>query len=125
MYFTPSHEYVCVDGDVATVGITDHAAGALGDVVYVELPDKGDAFEVGDSFGSVESVKAASDIYLPVGGEVSVVCLVCPLLSVACHVACLVRAVPLQHALSHTHSHTHTPLTHTTRICRYWRLTLC
>jgi len=52
------------------VGITDHAAEALGDVVYVDLPEEGDSFDAGESFGSVESVKAASDVYLPVSGEV-------------------------------------------------------
>ena len=114
MYFTPSHEYVCVDGDIATVGITDHAAGALGDVVYVELPGEGDTFEAGESFGSVESVKAASDIYLPVGGEVSVLCLVpcilclmCPLFSAVCHVWPEQRLSNTYH--THTRTHTHHP----------------
>ncbi len=69
--FTKSHEYIKLDGNVATVGITDHAANALGDVVYVELPSVGTAFSAGDSFGSVESVKAASDVYAPVTGKVS------------------------------------------------------
>jgi len=69
-YYLESHEYLKVDGDQATVGITDFAQNALGDVVYVELPEVGDSFEAGDSFGSVESVKAASDVYLPVEGEI-------------------------------------------------------
>jgi len=59
-----------VDGDVGTVGITDHAAGALGDVVFVDLPAVGTKFSAGDAFGSVESVKAASDVYSPVAGEI-------------------------------------------------------
>lgn len=59
-----------LDGDIGTVGITDHAAAALGDVVYVDLPSVGTKYGVGDSFGSVESVKAASDVYAPVSGEV-------------------------------------------------------
>ena len=62
MYFTESHEFVKVDGDSGTVGITGFAAEALGDVVFVDLPDVGSAFDKGESFGSVESVKAASDV---------------------------------------------------------------
>ena len=58
--FTSSHEYIKIDGNIGTVGITDHAAGALGDVVFVDLPSIGAQFSAGDSFGSVESVKAAS-----------------------------------------------------------------
>lgn len=57
-------------GDIGTIGITKHAADALGDVVYVELPSVGAKFSAGTSFGSVESVKAASDVYVPVSGEV-------------------------------------------------------
>lgn len=59
-----------MDGPIGIVGITEHAASALGDVVYVELPAVGAKFEAGKSFGSVESVKAASDVYAPVSGEV-------------------------------------------------------
>lgn len=70
MKFSESHEYIKVDGDIGTVGITDHAADALGDVVYVDLPSVGASFSAGESFGSVESVKAASDVYSPVSGEV-------------------------------------------------------
>lgn len=70
MHFTKSHEYIRVDGNVGTVGITQHAANALGDVVFVELPSAGTKYSAGDSFGSVESVKAASDVYSPVSGEV-------------------------------------------------------
>jgi glycine cleavage system H protein len=69
-YYTTAHEYCKVDGNVATVGITDFAQSALGDIVFVDLPGVGDKFEAKDSFGSVESVKAASDVYAPVSGEV-------------------------------------------------------
>lgn len=62
--FTPSHEYIKINGNIGTVGITDHAAGALGDVVFVDLPSIGAKFSAGDSFGSVESVKAASGFHL-------------------------------------------------------------
>lgn len=70
MKFTKDHEWVSLDGDVATVGITKHAADALGDVVFVETPDVGKSVTKGDSFAVVESVKAASDVYAPVSGEV-------------------------------------------------------
>ncbi len=65
-----AHEYAKVDGKIATCGITDFAQAALGDIVFVDLPEVGDSFEKGDSFGSVESVKAASDVYAPVSGTV-------------------------------------------------------
>ncbi|SRR5690554_1754743 len=68
--YVSSHEWVRVEGDIATVGITDHAQDALGDVVYVELPEVGDQLDAGDEAGVVESVKAASDIYSPISGEV-------------------------------------------------------
>lgn len=68
--YTSSHEYVKLEGDIATVGITDFAAAALGDVVFVDLPSIGAKYAAGESFGSVESVKAASDVYSPVAGEV-------------------------------------------------------
>ena len=68
--YTKTHEWVKHDGDVATVGITDHAQDELGDVVFIELPEEGATFEAGDSFGTIESVKAVSDLYAPVGGEV-------------------------------------------------------
>ena len=68
--YTKDHEWVRVQGDVATVGITDHAQRQLGDVVYVELPKAGDKFESGEPFGSVESVKAVSEIYMPLSGSV-------------------------------------------------------
>jgi glycine cleavage system H protein len=66
-----AHEYITVDDKgIGTCGITDFAQAALGDIVFVDLPEVGDEFDKGDSFGSVESVKAASDIYAPVGGKV-------------------------------------------------------
>lgn len=70
MRFTKDHEWVRLDGDVATVGISKHAADALGDVVFVETPEAGKSVSQGDSFAVVESVKAASDVYAPVSGEV-------------------------------------------------------
>ena len=70
MRFTRDHEYVNVSGDVGTVGISDHAQGQLGDVVYVELPEIGTKFDKGAAAAVVESVKAASDVFSPVGGEV-------------------------------------------------------
>jgi glycine cleavage system H protein len=68
--YTKEHEWVRVDGDVATIGITQHAADLLGDIVFVELPDAGRALEQFATFGVVESVKAVSDLFAPVGGEV-------------------------------------------------------
>ena len=70
LQYTKSHEWVRVEGDVATVGITDHAQNELGDVVFVEMPEQGATLAAGDAFGAVESVKAVSDLYAPVGGEV-------------------------------------------------------
>ncbi len=70
LQYTKSHEWVRVKDDIVTVGITDHAQEELGDVVFVELPEKGDSLSAGDTFGTVESVKAVSDLYAPVGGEV-------------------------------------------------------
>ena len=70
MRFTRDHEWVRLDGDVATVGISKHAADALGDVVFVETPEAGKTVGKGDSFAVVESVKAASDVYAPVSGAV-------------------------------------------------------
>ncbi len=70
LQYTRSHEWVRTEGDTATIGITDHAQDELGDIVFVELPEVGATFDAGDSFGTVESVKAVSDLYTPVGGEV-------------------------------------------------------
>jgi glycine cleavage system H protein len=70
LFFLPAHEYIKVEGNIGTCGITDFAQAALGDIVFVDLPEVGDEFDKGDSFGSVESVKAASDVYAPVAGTV-------------------------------------------------------
>lgn len=70
LQYTKSHEWVRREGEVAKVGITEHAQDELGDVVFVDLPEQGATFSAGESFGSVESVKAVSDLYTPVGGEV-------------------------------------------------------
>ncbi len=70
MRFTKDHEWVVLDGDIATIGITAYAADALGDVVFVEVPDVGKTVKAGDGLAVVESVKAASDVYAPVAGEV-------------------------------------------------------
>lgn len=69
-HYTKEHEWVRVDGATATVGITDHAQEELGDIVYIDLPKIGAALEQGKALGSVESVKAVSDVYAPVSGEV-------------------------------------------------------
>ena len=68
--YTEDHEWVQVEGDVATVGITQHAQDALGDVVFVELPEIGNSYAQKDIAGVVESVKAAADVYMPVSGEI-------------------------------------------------------
>lgn len=69
--YTPDHEWLKVDGDIAIVGITQHAQDALGDVVFVDLPEVGKTFAAKDMAGVVESVKAAADVYMPVTGEVT------------------------------------------------------
>ncbi len=68
--YTKEHEWVRLEGDVATIGITHFAQSSLGDIVFVELPSEGDVLEQEESFGSVEAVKAVSDLYAPVAGEV-------------------------------------------------------
>jgi glycine cleavage system H protein len=70
-YFTDEHEWIDVDGDTATVGITDYAQGQLGDIVFVELPQTGTQVAKGKDAAVVESVKAASDVYAPISGEVT------------------------------------------------------
>lgn len=70
LQYTRTHEWIRIEGDEATVGITDYAQHALGDVVYVDLPEVGARFEADGVFGAVELVKAASDLYLPVAGEI-------------------------------------------------------
>ena len=68
--YAESHEWVKVSGDSVKVGITDYAQDQLGDIVFVELPEVGESFEKGSEFGTVESVKAVSELYMPVGGEI-------------------------------------------------------
>ena len=68
--YTDQHEWVAVEGDTATVGITDYAQGQLGDVVFVELPEEGKSFAIGDQAAVVESVKAAAEVYAPISGEI-------------------------------------------------------
>jgi glycine cleavage system H protein len=68
--YTKQHEWVKVNGDIATVGISDHAQKELGDVVFVELPKVGDTFDTNEPFGNVESVKAVSEVFCPMAGEV-------------------------------------------------------
>lgn len=69
--YSKDHEWVLVEGEIATIGITDYAQHSLGDVVYVDLPRVGDSFDTHEAFGSVESVKAVSEIFTPVAGEVT------------------------------------------------------
>jgi glycine cleavage system H protein len=71
LQYAKSHEWIRIDGEEATIGISDYAQDSLGDVVYIELPEVGASLEAGDTFGAVESVKAASDLYMPVAGEVT------------------------------------------------------
>jgi len=73
LHYSKDHEWVRVEDDTAIIGITDHAQEQLGDVVYVELPKVGDEFAANDSFGSVESVKAVSEIFTPVAGKVTAI----------------------------------------------------
>ncbi len=68
--YTSDHEWIKVDGDIATIGITDFAQGELGDIVYVEIETEGDTLEKGDVFGTVEAVKTVSDLFMPLKGEV-------------------------------------------------------
>jgi len=68
--YTKDHEWVQIDGDTATIGVTDYAQEHLGDIVYVELPDVGEVYTKGDTFGVLESVKAVSDCYVPLSGKV-------------------------------------------------------
>lgn len=72
LLYTKDDEWILVEGDVGTVGITDHAQDSLSDIVYIELPDEGASFNSGESFGVVESVKAAADLYMPVSGVIIV-----------------------------------------------------
>ncbi len=69
--YTKDHEWVKLDGNIATVGITDHAQSELGDIVYVEIETKGKTLSAGDTFGTVEAVKTVSDLYMPVAGTIT------------------------------------------------------
>ena len=73
LLYTKEDEWIKVEGDEATVGVSDHAQDALSDIVYLELPNVGDSFGMGDTFGVVESVKAAADLFMPISGEVTAV----------------------------------------------------
>lgn len=68
--YSKEHEWVRVDGDIATIGITDYAQDQLGDIVFVEMPEVDDEIDINDSFGTIEAVKAVSDLYMPVSGTV-------------------------------------------------------
>jgi len=70
LHYSESHEWVRVDGDTGTIGITDHAQKQLGEIVYLELPEVGHVYNANDEFGTVESVKAVSELFIPVSGEV-------------------------------------------------------
>jgi glycine cleavage system H protein len=70
LFYTDEHEWLDAEGAEGTAGITDFATKQLGDIVYVELPEKGDTFSKGETFGTIESVKAVSDLYMPVDGEI-------------------------------------------------------
>lgn len=69
-FYSKSHEWIRVEGETATIGITDHAQKELGDVVFVELPELGEIFDEGQEFGTIESVKAVSELFLPIAGEI-------------------------------------------------------
>lgn len=71
--YSEDHEWAKIEGDTVTIGINDYAQDQLGEIVFVELPEIGDTFSQGDEFGSVESVKAVSEIYLPISGEITAV----------------------------------------------------
>ncbi|HEV2913841.1 MAG TPA: glycine cleavage system protein GcvH [Pyrinomonadaceae bacterium] len=71
LQYSKDHEWIKVEGDIGTIGITDHAQNSLGDVVYVELPKVGESFSAHEAFGSVESVKAVSEIFTPVSGQIT------------------------------------------------------
>ena len=70
LYYTEDHEWVRVKGENVTIGVSDYAQDQLGDIVFVEMPGSGDQFKKGDEFGTVESVKAVAELYMPIGGEV-------------------------------------------------------
>ena len=73
LLYTKEDEWLAVDGEIGTIGVTDYAQDSLSDIVYLELPNVGDSFSAGETFGVVESVKAAADLYMPVSGEITAV----------------------------------------------------
>jgi len=73
IYYSKEHEWAAKEGELIRIGISDYAQDQLGDIVFVELPEEGDSFERGEEFGTLESVKAVSEIYLPIGGEITAV----------------------------------------------------
>ncbi len=70
LHYTQSHEWVRIDGDIGTIGITEHAQKELGEIVYLELPEVGHLYNADDEFGTVESVKAVSELFIPISGEI-------------------------------------------------------
>ncbi len=70
LQYTSEHEWIAIEGEVATIGITDYAQGELGDIVFVELPNKGDSTNQTEAFGAIEAVKAVSELYAPLSGEI-------------------------------------------------------
>ena len=70
LLFTKEHEWIRIDGDVATIGITDYAQSELGDIIFVELPEVDESFEINDVFGTIEAVKTVADLFMPVGSKV-------------------------------------------------------
>lgn len=68
--YTRDHEWILVEEDIVTIGITDHAQGELGDIIFIELPEEGDTFEKGESIGTIEAVKTVADLFTPVSGEI-------------------------------------------------------
>lgn len=70
LYYTREHEWARIEDNIATIGITDYAQGELGDIVFIELPQKGDSVLAGDAFGTIEAVKAVSELYSPIDGEI-------------------------------------------------------
>jgi len=73
LYYTESHEWVSINGDEATIGVTDYAQSELGDIIFVELPSVGKTLETGQAFGSIEAVKTVSDLYTPFAGEITAI----------------------------------------------------
>jgi len=70
LLYTSEHEWIKIDGEIATIGITDFAQSELGDIIYLEFPDLNSVFKMGDIFGTIEAVKTVSDLYMPIDGEI-------------------------------------------------------